>query len=205
MNRATSPYVPPRGDRWSLWAFIVAGAVITVWTAAAGAARIIEVLGPGPVPVEVQFAGAPAEIATGAAGSLPVEVESAVIRATELPGASLAAGVAGPIVTVLTTATIAICLALLAYSTLSGRVFSRRNTRLVTTAVLTGLIGFSIANLCSTMLANGAVAWATDRQLDNLVFAFEPATYIAVAFAGGLIAAVFAIGERLQRDTEGLI
>ncbi|EYT56515.1 hypothetical protein H490_0101195 [Leucobacter sp. UCD-THU] len=195
---------PSRGDRAGLWAFVGAGAAITVATAVFAIMRIVELLGPDPAPVEVRFAGLPIEVPAGS-GALPAELEAATIRVTDMPVASLAAGVAAPVITALVTAAVSACLIALAISVLRGTIFSRRNTRLVSVAGIVGLVGYAASELCRTMLANGALAWATDRQVDNIVFGVAPAPYILAAFVIALVSTVFVVGERLQRETEGLV
>jgi uncharacterized integral membrane protein len=155
---------PSRGDRAGLWAFVGAGAAITVATAVFAVMRIVELLSPDP-----------------------------------------AAGVAAPVITALITATVSACLIALAISVLRGTIFSRRNTRLVSVAGIVGLVGYAASELCRTMLANGALAWATDRQVDNIVFGVAPAPYVLAAFVIALVSTVFVVGERLQRETEGLV
>lgn len=160
MNNAasslSSSYKPSRGDRVGLWIFIAAGLAITIITAVFASIRITELVGPGPTAVEVGFAGLPAEVASGQ-GTLLIDIAAGTIHVTELPGASLVAGVLAQIVVALVTATIAVCLIMLAVSVIRGKIFSTRNSRLVATAGFTGLLGFAAANLCNLMLANGAL------------------------------------------------
>lgn len=204
MTVSTALHRPSTGDRAGLWAFVGAGAVVTIITAVLAIQRIVELLGPGPAPVEVRFPGLPIELPTGT-GELPAQLEAATIHVDDMPVASLVAGVAAPVLTTLVTATIAACLIALAISVLRGRIFSRRNTRLVSVAGLVGLVGYAASELCRTMLANGALAWATDRQLDNIVFGVAPAPYVLATFVIALVSTVFVVGERLQRDAEGLV
>ena len=55
------------------------------------------------------------------------------------------------------------------------------------------------------MLANATVAQITDNGIDNAVISVEPFTFILGAFVIALICTVFSIGDRLQRDTDGLV
>lgn len=200
-----SPYTPDRGDRGAFWFMIVVGGAITIVSAVLSVFTIIDILRPGPTSVMVKMADVTAAIPFGDGGILPARISTAEIQAVDLPIASIVAGVAAPILTTLTLAALTACLTLLALSIMRGRIFSKRNTKLVITAALIGLLGFSFANLCSTMLANGALAWATNNAIDNVVVSVEPAVYLIGAFAAGLIITVFTAGERMQRDTEGLI
>lgn len=204
MTAPSRPYRPSRSDRIGIWGFIVAGVVIAIGTAVAATARIAEIAATGPVPVPVQFAGAPGNL-DAAAGGLAVRVDLATIQVTEMPLASRIAGVAGPAISALVTATVIACLIVLAVSVIRGAIFSRRNTLLVGTAGAVGLVGTAAAELCRTMLANGALAWASERRLENVVFSVAPGPYVVAAFVIALACTVFVVGERIQRETEGLV
>ena len=203
-STSTPPYRPSTSDRVGLMIFIAAGLAITVTTAVFAAIRITKVLSPGPTPVAVEFAGLPAEVPAGR-GTLTLDVASATIEVTDMPAASLFAGVAAPVLSTLVIATIAACLIALAISLMRGHIFSRRNSKLVVTAGFTGLLGFAAVNLFQTMLANGALAWASHREIDNMVLSIQPGIFLLAAFVIALVSSVFVIGERMQRDTEGLV
>lgn len=197
-------YRPSLGDRMGLWIFIIAGIALTVTTAVFAAIRITEILGPGSIPVEVDFAALPA---AGPAGELPMgmEVTSGIIRVRDMSMAALFAGIAGPALTTLVTATIAVCLIVLAISIMRGQIFSKRNSKLVVAAGLTGLLGFAAVNLFNTMLSNEALASVSAREVNSIVFSVQPGTFLLAAFVIALVSSVFVIGERMQRDTEGLV
>lgn len=201
---ATLPYRPSRGDRFALWLFVVAGVAITVVTAVFAGIRIVELLSPGAKEVPVEFAGQTTTLET-TTGGIDIALDSGTISVTELPTASLVAGVTQPIIVTLITGLIVACLITLTASILRGTIFSKRNTRLVSTAGLVGIIGLFLAQLNSTMLANGALAWATNREIDNVTFSSSPGFYVVGVFAVAVICTVFSIGERMQRDQEGLI
>ena len=194
-----------RSDRVGIWFFLVAGVAIAVSAAVQATLRVVELLRPGAVPVHFDLAPETEVQLDYPGGSLAVDVESAVLHAEELPAASLVAGVASPIVWAVVTIAVTACLALLALSILRGQIFSRRNTALVVAAGLTGLVGFALARLFDTMLANGAVALATGGSLDHDAVTFSPFGFLLAGFAIAVISTVFTVGERLQRDTEGLV
>lgn len=193
-----------RGDRGALWAFIIAGIALATTTAVIAAIRISSLLGPGPTPIEIEFAGLPAKAAAGTS-TLSFEVTSATLLASELSPVALVTGISAPVLLTLVTATIAVCLIALAASLIRGQIFSKRNSRLVVTAGLTGLIGFVAVNLLNTVLANDVLFGATGGQSSYMVLSFEPGTYLLSAFVIALVSSVFVIGERMQRDTEGLV
>jgi hypothetical protein len=106
---------------------------------------------------------------------------------------------------VLTVVTIVTCLSYLARSVFTGRLFGRGNTRLVGTAGIVGLVGFAAIPFFGNMGANAAFAQLSDGTFDNVIMSIEPFPFILGAFAVALAATVFVVGERLQRDAEGLI
>lgn len=201
---APSAHRLSRGDRGALWAFIFAGIALTTTTAVLAAIRISSLLGPGPTPIEVEFAGLPAETVVGTS-TLSFDVTSATLEVTELSPVALVAGIAAPALSTLVTATIAVCLIALAASLIRGQIFSKRNSRLVVTAGLTGIIGLVAVNVLKTVLANDVLFGATDGQSNYMVLRFEPGTYLLAAFVIALVSSVFVIGERMQRDSEGLV
>jgi tetrahydromethanopterin S-methyltransferase subunit E len=45
----------------------------------------------------------------------------------------------------------------------------------------------------------------SDRTFDNAILSINPFALILGAFIAALLSTVFAVGERLQRETEGLV
>ncbi|GAA1787531.1 hypothetical protein [Agromyces lapidis] len=195
-----------RGDAVALWLFMVAGIGIAVWAAWSAVARIIEVLPNRDVPVLAEFAGTTAEAPIGVDGApIPVELDRAFITAPSLPVASLWALVLQQLVVVVAVVGVVVCLVWLARNVSRSIVFSRTNTVLVTTAGLTGLVGYFAVPFLGNMAANGAFAVLSERTFDNVILSVEPFPLILAAFVAALLGTVFAVGERLQRDAEGLV
>jgi hypothetical protein len=195
-----------RGDRASIVVFMIAGASLVVWAIVTAALRINSALESTSVSVLGQFAGTPAQAPIGPGGSLiEIELNSAVLTTSELPTASLVSLVIAEIIAAATVAIVVACLLLLSVSILRGHIFSRRNTALVATAGITGLVGAAASPFFANMAANGAFAAISDREFDNVIFSVEPLPYVLGAFVIALVATAFTIGERLQRDTDGLV
>ena len=143
---------------------------------------------------------------------MPIELDQGRLVVPELTPIGIVPGVLGQIVLLVTIFTVVGCLLLLSRSILRGQVFSRRNSRLVATASLVGLVGFSAIRFFDNMLANAAVNLATDNELDTWVISVEPFTYVLAAFVLAVIMTTFTVGDRLQREknalekeTEGLV
>lgn len=196
-----------RGDAGAMIAFCIAGVVIAAWITVLSVIRIVELARGVDVPVLVEFipstTGIDLPLADGS--SIAAGLDSATITAPELPAIAAVPGIIGQVLQIITIIVVIGCLILLSRSVLTGRVFSRRNTALVSTAAITGLVGFAAVRFFDNMLANATVARITDNGVDNAIISVEPFTFILAAFVTALISTVFSIGDRLQRDTEGLV
>lgn len=195
-----------RGDKSALIGFCVAGVAIAVYFVVYSTLRIIELARGTNVPVLVEFLGDPVPLPlAGDAGTVDVALDRATLTTSELPGIAIGAGITGELVRILTILAVIGCLILLARSILSGRVFSRRNTALVMGAGIAGLVGFAAVQFFDNMLSNAAVAVVTGNSIDNAVISVEPFTFILAAFIIAVIGTAFVIGDKLQRETEGLV
>ena len=202
---ATAPVRMSLSDRIGLVIMIVLGGAAAIWASYAAVSRIIEVLTASAVPVLAPFIGEPAQLPIGPGGDLvAVDVEEAVVYASDLAPATHFALVAAPIVSLIATLIVIACIAMFCRNLLKGVAFSRANTRLVLTTSVTIVVGWAIASLFTTMGVNGAFAALSDHEYDNVIFTtdFTPAIVALVLSAVGL---AFQAGERMQRDTEGLI
>ncbi|KJL23107.1 hypothetical protein [Microbacterium foliorum] len=195
------------GDRGALIGFCIAGVAIAAYITVFSIIRIIELARGVDVPVLVEFIGSktPVDLPLSTGDSISVGLDSAVITAPELPMIAIVPGIIAQIAQILTIVIVIGCLILLARSVLAGRVFSRRNTVLVATAGVTGLLGFAAVRFFDNMLANATVARITGNGVENAVISVEPFTFVLAAFVFALTSTVFVIGDRLQRDTEGLV
>lgn len=194
-----------RGDISAMIGFCIAGAVIAVYFAVYSVLRIIELARGVDVSVNVEFRGDSVDLPLTTGGSIPVGVDSGTIVAPQLPLIAIVPGIIGQVVQIITVVVVIGCLILLARTTIGGRIFGRGRTALVATAGITGLFGFAAVRFFDNMLANATVAHVTDNGIDNAVLTVEPFTFILAAFVVALITTVFSIGDRLQKETEGLV
>lgn len=195
-----------RGDAGALIGFCIAGVAIAAYITVFSIIRIIELVSGGRVPVLVEFVDQPVTAPLGAGGAdITLELDRAIMTADQLPPMATVPGIIGQVIQILTIVVVIGCLMLLARGILAGTVFSRRNTGLVATAGITGLVGFAAVQFFDNMLANAAVAAITDNSVDNAVISIEPFTFVLAAFIIAVISTAFAIGDRLQRETEGLV
>lgn len=195
-----------RGDTGALIAFCLAGVAIAAYITIFSLIRIVTLLGGASVPVMVEFVDQPVDVPLGAGGAdITLELDRAAINASALPPIAVTTGVIGQILQIVTIVLVIGCLLLLARSILSGIVFSRRNTRLVMVAGLSGLFGYAAVQFFDNVLANATVASETDNAVHNAVISVEPFTFILAAFVISIIGTAFVVGDRLQRETEGLV
>jgi hypothetical protein len=194
-----------RSDRVGLVVMIVLGAAAALWSIYSAASRIIEVVTASEIPVLAPFIGEHAHLPLGPGGaSTTVEVEEAVIFASNPAPATLFALIAAPVVSVIATLIVITCIALFCRNLLEGVAFSRTNTRLVITASVTIALGWFVSSLFTTMGVNGAFAALSNHEYDNVIFATD-FTPVIMALALSAVGLAFQAGERMQRDTEGLV
>ena len=193
-----------RGDTISLALFVIAGVAIAAWTAWNVAARIAELARGGSVEVLVEFIGTTADARIGAT-SLPVELDRGVITVDGLGTMGVVPGILGQLAFGITVVVVVACLIALSRNILRGRVFSRTNTRIVAIGGGAGLVGAATSRFFDNMLANAAMAQAIDGPFDTAVISIEPFTFVLAAFTVAVVGTAFVVGDRLQKDTEGLV
>jgi len=194
-----------RADTASMWVFSVLGIAIAGATCVMAANRVFEFFRDAPVDVPVQFSGAESQIAPGGGATYALEIQTAIIQAESLPAVAVVAGIAQAVILALVVVTIIFALLRLSVRAVRGDVFGKTSTLLVLVAGLTGLIGTVVAELLGGILAIEAFAVAPAGMLSNVMVSLDVFPYIIAAFAVALIATVFGVGERLQRETEGLV
>ncbi|BAJ74027.1 FOG: GGDEF domain [Microbacterium testaceum StLB037] len=196
-----------RGDTASFWFFVVAGVAIAIWAVVRSIANIVAAVPNQNVRVAAPFLDTVVQAPLGPDGApVPVELTGGVITAPSLPPASLGALFIAEGLFAAVVVTVVALLLLLTADILRGRIFSRRNTGLVSAAGIVTLVGVAGVPFFQNMIANGAIAWLSDRTYDRGdVQLIDLPSLIGVAFVAGLAGTVFAVGDRLQRDTDGLV
>lgn len=195
-----------RGDRFGIWFFIVVGAVLAAWSIVFSVLRIISVLPNRDIELPAVFSGTVVDAPIGIDGaSVPIELSEGILTVPSLPIPSLVSLIVQQVLAAATITTIVVCLLALAWGILHGRVFSRRNTRLVTVTGLVGVVGYAGFAFFGNMAANGAFAVLSGGSFDNVVMSVDLLPYLLAAFVAALASTIFALGARLQRETEGLV
>jgi hypothetical protein len=187
--------------------FIIAGVAIAAWAVIRSVGNIVAAAGNRDVRVPIEFVDTVAQAPIGPDGTaVPVELTGAVVTAPSLPVPSLWALFLGEGLFAATVVTVVVLLLALSVGILRGNIFSRRHTVLVTSVGGIALVGALGVPFFHNMVANGALAWLSDRTYDRgLTQQIDLPILLAIGFVAGLSSTVFAVGDRLQRDTEGLV
>jgi len=203
---APPAYRPSLGDRLGMAIFTIAGLGIVITAAIATALRIADVLQGAALPVRVQPVGLQLDAPIGPGGAaVPMQIEAATVTASPIPASAAGIEILSQVIRFGTIATVAICLLLLTIRIFRGRIFGRANTALATTAGLVGITGSATA-----VALNGAVGGSVLHELGPggggfIFFTADPAPLVLGGFALAVALTAFAVGAKLQRDTEGLI
>lgn len=192
------------GDIVALALFAIMGVGIAATSVCMAVVRIAELTSGGPVQVLAEFIEAPAQ-ATSGEETLAVLVDRGVVTVTGLMPTGVVFGILGQIAFALTITGVVVSLIALSRSLLRGVVFSRTNTALVMGGGILGLVGSAAARFFDNVLANTAIAQVTDDSFDTAVLTVEPFPFLLASFALAIIGTVFVVGDRLRRETEGLV
>lgn len=202
---AESTAHPTRSDRADLWTVIVVGVIVAVFALGNAIVRIASILPNTNVDVLAPFFDTVAALPLGPGGApVDVRVDSAVLTVSDLPVVVVVALVSAVLVELAATLIIVACAMLLCRNLMAGRAFSRTNTRLVFTVSITLIVGTTLSSLFTTMGSNGAFAALSEGSYDGAVATADLVPYFA-AIALAAVALAFKAGERLSRETEGLV
>lgn len=205
MTTATDPTRLSRSDRLAMYFTMLLGVIgigVTAWHAIA---RLIEVAPGKDVPVLVPFRDETAALPLGPGGaSVEVNVDQAVVTVPQPAAATQFALVAEPIVIALAIIAGIALLALFCWNLARGRAFARSNVRLIWWGAGVLAVGWFVGGMFTNMTVNGALSAISDYEYDGTIFATSVVPLFGI-LALGAIGAGFQIGEKLQRETEGLV
>lgn len=189
-----------------LWSVLVVGAVVVVASVVRLVADLARLLPNQDVPVDVLLTGASVDLPIGPGGALvPATVDAAAVQVSDMPVATFASALGAAAVPPLATIAVTVCVLLLCRRMLSGQFFSRTSTRLITATSLLIAGGWALHLGFTVMATNGVLALVADPAVADQVRTPVSWTAILAAMAVGALAAAFGAGERMQRDTAGLV
>jgi len=195
----------PRSDRIAMYITVVIGALGIVLTATRAITRLIEVAPGRDIPVLVPFVDETAALPIGPDGAaVEVAVGQAVVTVPQPAPATLFALWAEPIVFALAIIAGIVVGALFCLRLARGRAFERGTARLVFIGASILAAGWFVGAMLTNMTVNGALSAVSDYTYDGITFSVDVVPVFGL-LALGAIGAAFQIGERLQRDTEGLV
>ncbi|MET4637731.1 hypothetical protein [Mycetocola sp. 2940] len=196
---------PTRSERIDLWTVIVVGAVAALITIGFAAVRLAGILPNSGVEVLVPFVNTPASLPIGPGGAaVDVEVDQGVLTVSGLPGSVVTFLALAVLVDAVMTLTIIGCLGIVCVNLMKGHAFSRTNPRLIIVSAVVLIAGTAFGSILQTMGANGALAAVSGGSFDGVVASGSIAPYF-VAAGLAAVSVAFTAGERMQRDTAGLV
>ncbi|MFD1714832.1 hypothetical protein ACFSBZ_10150 [Amnibacterium flavum] len=203
MSESRIDRAPRFASRADLLTATTVGGIAAVWTIVQLVLRLVEVI-PNrnvPVPVWIDDASATLPLPDGTAD---IALTSGTAIVSGMPAITLVSVAGAAIITAAASLAVIGLVLALCLNLARGRYFSTRNTLTVTAISATIAVGWFVSHLFTQMASNGAIAALTDRAYEASTIPFDW-TPILAAIAVGAVAAAFRAGERLQRDTEGLV
>lgn len=202
----TTPRAPWFTSRSDLLSVLVVGGAVIVWQAIGLVVSVARIVPNSDAPVDVLLMGVPVDLPLGPDGAaVAATVDSATLAVSDMPVATHLAAIGAAAVPPLATIGVTVCVLLLCRRMLAGQFFSGTITRLITAASLLIAGGWAAWFGCSVLASNGVLALVADRALAEQITFQVSWTPILASMAVGALAAAFHAGEKLQRDTEGLV
>ncbi|GAA1316002.1 hypothetical protein ACFSWE_02005 [Leucobacter albus] len=202
---AASPHRPAAVDRVTLYALIATGLAIGIERAIRLWNRVASITGPGPHRAPVTPRNLETVVQLGSGGGTQAEITTGTLKVAELSGPETGLLITQEVVTFLAIATIIVCLTLLARNTIRGTVFHRSNTALLTGAGLAAAAGYGAWTFFGQMASNEIISRLSVARPAVYGTSGDFMPYFLGLFAFGIVTVAYAVGARLQRETEGLV
>jgi len=194
-----------KGDRLGLYLTVGFAAVGIVGAIVSTVAPLIEVAPGHDIPVLVPLTGQVAMLPVGPGGA-PFEaaIETGTVVVADPAPATLFALWAQPIALGLAASACLVLVAMFCLRLARAQVFDRGTARLAIIAAGVVTVGWVANTVFTNMSTNGALAAVSAGTYDSALFAVNLGPAIAV-FALAAIGTALQIGERMQRETAGLV
>lgn len=194
-----------KSDRIHLYLSVVLVVVAAGLAIVAAVLRVIEIGGGTDVPVKVPLDGETAMLPLGPDGALvEASVDAATVVVPDPAPATLFALYAQPIWMALAVTAGMVIAALFFLRLARGHAFSKGTAALAYGGGAVILVGWVGSTILTNMTTNGALSAISDYTYDAVRFESGLAPALAALVVAG-IGAALDIGERLQRETEGLV
>ncbi|SEB85653.1 Protein of unknown function [Paramicrobacterium humi] len=186
---------------------ILFGAVGAAWVIIVAIIDISSMFTPDGILVTARFAAdaSPGTVEVGSVSAVAAVTEARFL-APDIPWLSTAGLVMAIVARALSYLIVIACGIGVCRSLTAGRAFSRQNARLVFMAGVGLFVCTLLVYMGMTLGLNGAFAsigYETDTMPANTPAGYWPSIF--AGFALTVVAIAFRAGERLQRDTEGLV
>ncbi len=202
----TGPLV--RIARAIVWAFFGAAILVGAFGLVFGAIQTITGLADGHIALTLIADHAlPRDADAGPAVLVSGRYNTAGVVVANLPGGVVALATLASITSILTVAAVAVCIAVPAWRLLRGQLFRRTMTLIVTFAGGVLLVGGFISQGSGRLAAWMAAGELNGPGRDGIwpIAGIIDFTSIAFGVVLMLVGLAFEYGERLQRDTDGLV
>lgn len=194
-----------RADRINLYLSVLIAAVAIVLAGWGMVQRLAEVAPGHDISVVVPLSGEQAPLPLGPDGApVTVDVETATVVVADPAPATLLALWAKPIVQFLAVAAGMAVAAMFFVRVARGRAFERGTARLVFVGAGIVVGSWFVGGILTNMTTNGALSAISNYTYDSVRFAADlsPLMWVLVL---GAVGGALQLGERLRRDTEGLV
>lgn len=196
---------PSRSDRIGLYFSVAIAVVIVVLAGVSAVTRLIEVAPGHDIPVTVPLSDVAVNIPLGPDGApYPATVVSATIEVADPAPATLFALWGEPIVIFACVAALMVVISLFMVRLARGEIFAAGTYRLVYWAAGVLAAQILVGGTFTNMTTNGALSAVSDYTYDSVIFEQDLTPLLWFLLLGG-IGAALQIGERMRRDTEGLV
>lgn len=196
-------------DRSDVVVSVLVAAVVVIGSAVVMVRRVAELVGTGPVPVRVDLTdGEVVRAPLGPAGAdVTATAGSVVVEVPHLAGVARAAALVEAVALPAAYGVTAVCLALFCRRIVRGVTFTAATTRLVVVALVAVLTAWLAQVGASTVVGSAArtALGGGDAETGTVFVAAFPPGLLLVAIALGAVAGAMRVGERVQRETEGLV
>lgn len=194
-----------KSDRVGLYLSVAIAAIGIALVIIGTVGRLIEVASGGDIPVRIPLDGESAQLPLGPDGELiAADVNTATVMVSDPAPATLFAMWAHPIVDGLAWSAGLIIVAMFFLRLARAQVFTRGTARLMYVASGVLVFGWFAGSLLTNMTTNGAMSAISDYTYDSITFTANLAPMLGVlGFAA--VGVALQLGEKLQRETEGLV
>ena len=196
---------PDKSDRLGLYITAGAAGIGIVASIVATVARLLEVAPGHNIPVRVALDAQAVALPLGPSGAaVDTTVDVATVLVNDPSAATTFALWAEPIVAGLMWIGLFVVAALFCLRLARAQVFTTSTARLLYTGAGILTAGWVFGSFLTSMTSNGALSAISDGSYEGGAFAVSAAPVIGVWVIAAVGLAV-QVGERLQRDTRGLV